>query len=176
MQPFFLIASQGFLSVYLIIYGAEWLYLTRTKSYSPLFGSEVIRLRLQDQGLARTTFLKSKKVKPLAIILPFSILLLGISILLASILGVISEVPIVLGLILFFLFNLCYGFGFEGSDQMSSILLCCLCVCVLYPSSIDIVRLFIIAQLMLSYAVSGIAKVCSPYWRVSIRPSTSFPI
>lgn len=66
------------------------------------------------------------------------------------------------------LFTYRRGFGDDGSDQMNSILLVTLLLCVRPGASALVLELglvFIALQACLSYASAGIAKLVSPTWR-----------
>lgn len=71
-------------------------------------------------------------------------------------------------LVVHLLLHLRFVYGFDGSDQMQTVVWASVLVVVATgPSSVaaEAAVIFLAAQALLSYATSGIAKVVSPIWR-----------
>lgn len=164
--------SQIFIGIYLLMNGIEWLFLASNSMLKTFFSFNSILLRLQDRGLkitsVRSSFIKSllsngKFTRILAVL----IILCGLSLIILPLINVNYSIAFILisAFVLHISFCASSGFGFEGADQMTSIVLFSLSIINLFPEATFIIQIFITTQLILSYGVSGIAKLFSRYWR-----------
>jgi hypothetical protein len=178
--------SQILIGVYLFLYGLEWTLLTKNSSLKFFFDKKAMFLRLQDRSFLKMVV----KVKWIEKLLGFDkfamgfatiISLFGLILIVLSVANAINGFFLVVAFLSYLFFNSFIAFGFEGADQMAAIVLFCLLIKNLIPTAEYIAEIFLIVQLILSYVVSGIAKLASRHWRdgsaiVMILSTNSFGI
>lgn len=132
---------------------APWtLYRTLHRRHSPLF--EVVRDLVLDRGLPPLLIVR--------LVLAFTLLFPHLA---GTFYGSVELMLIALNMIISYR----GGFGGDGSEQMSTLVLVGLSVTQLAPGlhlwSVPLGIAFIAVQVSLSYFVAGIAKLISPVWR-----------
>lgn len=178
--------SQILIGVYLFLYGIEWVTLTKNASLQVFFDKKALFLRIQDRQFLKIIskikcIQKVFKFNKLAITFAVVISFFGLILIIFSFINNINGFFLILVFLVYLFFNSFIGFGFEGSDQMASIVLFCLSIRHLIPNTEYISEIFLMMQLVLSYVVSGIAKLVSQHWRdgsaiVMILSTNSFGI
>jgi hypothetical protein len=159
--------SDMLVAVYMIINGCEWFYLSLNSELLPILGKNAIFLRLQDRGWPKWWMRVSSE---LALRIGVqrgaaAIVLLGLTLFVTAADSTTSPVISVLALVSVITFNATIGMGLEGADQMATLVLFANASTALFPHLQKAVDLFIMAQLVLSYGVAGIAKLLSTEWR-----------
>jgi hypothetical protein len=161
--------SQVIISIYLIINGLEWMYLLRNQSLKILFDSTATMLKLQDRGLLNLLSTRPSLIYKSKTPSCLSALQVCTGVILIFITLIDTPIPIWLILGIAFVeliyFNVSTGFGFEGADQMATIVLFALLVVSIFPSSERIIQVFVTTQLIFAYSIAGIAKLLSRQWR-----------
>jgi len=154
-------------AIYLIVNGCEWFYLSMKRELIPVIGKSAILLRLQDRGLPKLLTQISSEVA-IRIGVRLSAAAMVCSGLLLFVIAANSKISPVISVTAFILavtFNATLAIGLEGADQMAVLVLFVNAVTSLLPHLQTLSDLFIMAQLILSYVIAGVAKLVSADWR-----------
>lgn len=153
--------------IYLVLNGIEWLYLICQPAMRPVSGGKAAKLRLQDR-VPRSLFpnrASDRGVKKAMLLSASTMCASGSVLIVLSASNVASATASVSALISLMAFNALFAFGLEGSDQMMGLVLTSNAISAIWPALTMACESFIAVQLVLSYAVAGIAKLLSFEWR-----------
>ena len=159
--------SDAILAVYLVLNGAEWLFLFSGDAIKPFADRSAVVLRMQDRGWP--SMMAKTFGSAIAIIGPrlfaTAIIVCGFVLFSTAIRSEVSPIVSATAFLLVLLFNSTIGFGLEGSDQMAILVLFANAAGSISPNWQTIAEMFIFFQLVLSYGVAGVAKLLSRDWR-----------
>lgn len=154
-------------AIYLILGGCEWLYLGRKTELLPIMGKHAILLRLQDRGWSKHwRRLWSGFVTTLGVRISASVMVVcGLALFITASNSKVCLFISVTAFIVVLIFNATVAVGLEGADQMATLVLLVNAMAIAMPKLEWLTDLFIMAQLMMSYGVAGIAKLISADWK-----------
>lgn len=154
-------------AVYLVLSGAEWLYLLCRKTRRWFSGPQAISLRFQDRTLNPNVdrVASPRTLHMLASALACVLVVGGLALFVDGFTGQKAVALRVSLTVTLWSFNFAFATGLEGSDQMAALVMLAQLLACLKPASSVSVYMFITGQLILSYVVSGAAKFISPFWR-----------
>jgi hypothetical protein len=159
--------SNMIVAIYLILGGCEWFYLGGKTELLPIMGKHAILLRLQDRGWSKYWMqVWSGFATRLGVRISASVMVVcGLALFITASNSKVCLFISLTAFIVVLIFNATVAVGLEGADQMATLVLFVNAIAVLVPTLESLTDLFIMAQLMLSYGVAGIAKLISPDWK-----------
>jgi hypothetical protein len=154
----------------LVIKAMEVIFLIKSFDKGKMFDWEIVGRDSMISGKRADFFgrlYSSRGVLVISMIIILSAVVMAVS---------FSNILVFKGALAFFVLSnvLMYyrqGFGLDGADQMSLLILLTCLICFLIPENQELRTIglwFIVSQLMLSYFVSGFAKLISKQWRSGI--------
>lgn len=159
--------SNALVAVYIFINACEWYYLSAEDGLRPMIGKNAVELRLRDRGWPKgAAQLYSRAASRLGTRTISVVMgLVGIVLFVTGLLSLSSPIVSVAALLVVVVFNATLAMGLEGADQMAVLVLFSNAVSSLVPDLQVVAEYFVLAQLVLSYGVAGLAKLFSSHWR-----------